>query len=142
MKTVCETRSQASITMDVVRLEADTNSLDRHECDGHVGLEQDLRHGFAMGLGVQKNIREQDIGFLGATPDFRKGSVYDKMSRESITKAIVRLESGQRYNSQDRHETCGHVERLERGAEHPTAGFCSVSKSSHHKKKQKEHNLP
>ena len=126
--------------MAVVCLEVNRNSLDRHESDGHVDrLEHDLRHAFAMGLGVPKNIREQNRVFLGRNLEFRKVTVSDKMSQESITKDIVSLEA-------DRDNTAWIVTRradtLNRGT--PFANISLESKSSPQKKQKskKEHNLP
>ena len=56
MRTVCDTTSQESITMAVVRLEAKKRQcgLDRHVHGGHVDrLEHDLSHARTVDLGVQ-----------------------------------------------------------------------------------------
>ena len=70
MRTVCDTTSQESITMAVVRLEAKERQcgLDRHVRGGHVDrLKHDLSHALTVDLGVQGVFRESKKGcFSGA----------------------------------------------------------------------------
>ena len=70
MRTVCDTTSQESITMTVVRLEAKKRQcgLDSHFRGGHVDrLKHDLSHALTVDLGTQGVFRESKKGcFPGA----------------------------------------------------------------------------
>ena len=82
----------------VVRLEA---NRDRHEHCRHVErLIHELRHVFSLGLGVQRNIREQD-----------------RMSL-AITMAVVRLDAKRRQYGLDCDVHGRHVERLGQDPRH------------------------
>ena len=117
---VCGTMSQESITRPVVRL---GHGPDRHVHGGHVDrpehelhrhvhgehverLKHGLCHAYTIGLGVQRNIREQGRMFLGRKKDCmrrRVARVHDTGRRASQRKK-------KRYGL-DRRVHGGHVDR-------------------------------
>ena len=112
---MCDLVDKDCVRHNVLRAHYDARRASRHERDGHVGLEQDLRHAFAIVLGVQKKtFREKDRMFLWRSPGIRKvcvphsvAGVHHEGHRTS--------RSGQRQYSLARHVKGGHVQVLEHG---------------------------